>query len=101
MRFPFVTVRPPNREAFTLVLDRRLELGREGGGIIIVDSRVSRRHVALEPAGEDVVLVTDLVNKMKTSMTDEEFKTLVRALAAHFENQPFDESAWARRYASG
>src|SRR3954462_2876232 len=68
MRSPFVTVRPPNREAFTLVPDRRLELGREGGGIIIVDSRVSRRHVALEPGGDDTIVVTELGRTKRTTL---------------------------------
>jgi len=56
----FVTIRPPNRQGFTLVLDARIELGRETDGIIVVDNRVSRRHVALEPGPDDTVVVTDL-----------------------------------------
>jgi adenylate cyclase len=68
MRSLLVTVRPPNREAFTLVVDRRLEFGREGGGIIVVDGRVSRRHVALEPGGDDTVVVTDLGSANGTTL---------------------------------
>jgi adenylate cyclase len=60
MRPIFVTVRPPNRQAFTLVIDKRLELGREADGVIVVDARVSRRHVALEPGPDDTLVVTDL-----------------------------------------
>jgi class 3 adenylate cyclase len=56
----FVTIRPPNRQAFTLVLDARIELGRETDGIIVVDNRVSRRHVALEPGPDNTVVVMDL-----------------------------------------
>ena len=60
MRATLVTVRPPNRRAFTLLLDNRIELGREADGIIVVDARVSRRHVALEPGPDDTVMVIDL-----------------------------------------
>ena len=59
-RATLVTVRPPNRRAFTLLLDNRIELGREADGIILVDARVSRRHVALEPGPDDTVMVIDL-----------------------------------------
>src|SRR5205814_3074892 len=40
-----------------------------------------------------VVLVTDLVNKMKADMKEPEFKTMVRALARRFDGE-FDESAF-------
>jgi class 3 adenylate cyclase len=56
----FVTVRPPNRQPLTLVLEHRLELGREADGIVIVDPLVSRRHATIEPGPDDTVLVTDL-----------------------------------------
>ena len=36
----FVTIRTPNRQAFTVVLDARIELGREADGIVVVDNRV-------------------------------------------------------------
>jgi adenylate cyclase len=55
-----VTVRPPNRQPLTLVLEHRLELGRDADGIVIVDPLVSRRHVTLEPGPEHTVVVTDL-----------------------------------------
>jgi class 3 adenylate cyclase len=55
-----VTVRSPARQPFTLLIDRRLELGREADGIVVIDSRVSRRHVALEPGPDQTVLVSDL-----------------------------------------
>jgi class 3 adenylate cyclase len=55
-----VTVRSPNRQPFTLLLDQRLEFGREGQGIIVPDPQVSRRHVALQPGPDDSVLVSDL-----------------------------------------
>jgi len=38
-----------------------------------------------------VVLVADLVNKMKSDMTDVEFRRLVRGLAARFAGGVFDE----------
>jgi len=55
-----VTVRSPNRQPFTLLLDQRLEFGREGQGITVADPQVSRRHVALQPGPDDGVLVVDL-----------------------------------------
>jgi class 3 adenylate cyclase len=68
MHAPFITVRPPNRQPFTLVLDDRLEFGREGDGIVVVDPRVSRRHVALEPASDGTVVVTDLGSANGTTL---------------------------------
>jgi class 3 adenylate cyclase len=68
MRPLTVTVRSPNRQAFTLVIDRRLELGREADGIILIDSRVSRRHIAIEPGTEDAVVVTDLGSSNGTTV---------------------------------
>ncbi len=66
-----VTVRSPNRQAFTLVIDRRLELGREADGIILIDSRVSRRHIALEPGPDNMVVVTDLGSSNGTTVDGE------------------------------
>ena len=60
MHHAVATVRPPNRQPFTLVIDRRIELGRECDGVIVVDSRVSRRHIALEPGPDGSVIVSDL-----------------------------------------
>ena len=54
-----VTVRTPGRQVVTLLVDARLEFGRDCMGVIVVDQRVSRRHVALD-ARNDHVLVTDL-----------------------------------------
>jgi len=47
-----------------------------------------------------VVLLADVVNKMKTDMTEEQFKTMVRALARRFDGHPFDESAFPEDAAS-
>jgi hypothetical protein len=44
-----------------------------------------------------VVLVADLVNRMKGDMTESEFSTMVRALADHFDGKGFKESALPMR----
>lgn len=58
----------------------------------------SRRYATWEhlvPGDESsVVLVTDLVNKMKSDMTEDEFKTIVRALTRRFDGESFDEHAF-------
>ena len=63
-----VTVRVPQRRPFTLVLDRRLEFGREGESIVIADSQVSRRHVALQPEADGRALVLDLDSSNGTTV---------------------------------
>jgi adenylate cyclase len=68
MRATLVTVRSPNRRAFTILLDNRIELGREADGIVVVDARVSRRHVALEPGPDDTVVVIDLGSANGTTL---------------------------------
>jgi class 3 adenylate cyclase len=68
MQEPVATVSPPNRQSFTLVIDRRIELGRESDGVIVVDNRVSRRHVALEPGPDGRVIVTDLGSSNGTTL---------------------------------
>ena len=68
MEHAVATVRPPNRQPFTLVVDRRVELGREADGVVVVDSRVSRRHVALEPGPGGSVIVTDLGSSNGTTL---------------------------------
>lgn len=70
-RAPLVTVRSPNRQTFTLVVDTRIELGREADGVVVVDSRVSRRHVALEPGPSGAVVVTDLGSANGTTVDGE------------------------------
>jgi hypothetical protein len=42
----------------------------------------------------DVVLVADLVNRMKTDMSDAQFRVPVNALARHFDGASFDFSAF-------
>jgi adenylate cyclase len=73
------TVRPPNRQPFTLVIDRRIELGREGDGVIVVDSKVSRRHVALEPGPDASVIVTDLGSSNGTTLDGSPVQTPTQA----------------------
>jgi class 3 adenylate cyclase len=63
-----VTVRVPQRRPFTLVLDQRLEFGREGETIVIADSQVSRRHVAVQPESDGSVLVSDLGSSNGTTV---------------------------------
>jgi hypothetical protein len=49
----------------------------------------------LTPRDESsVVLLADLVNKMKSDMTDAEFRIVVRALANRFEGGLFDPYAF-------
>lgn len=74
-----VTVRSPARQPFTLLIDRHLELGREADGIVVVDSRVSRRHVALEPGPDQTVLVSDLGSSNGTTLDGEPVTAPTRA----------------------
>jgi class 3 adenylate cyclase len=60
MTTPVVVVRPPNRQALVLLLEERIEVGRECDGLIVPDSRMSRRHVALDPLPDGSVRVNDL-----------------------------------------
>jgi len=75
------TIRPPNRQPFTLVIDRRIELGREADGIIVVDTRVSRRHVALEPGPDGSVIVTDLGSSNGTAIDGMQVEAPTEAVA--------------------
>jgi len=56
----------------------------------------SRRYATWEhltPGDQaSVVLAADLVNKMKSDMTDAEFRVMVWALAARFSGTPFVEA---------
>lgn len=67
-------------------------------GIKLTHEFGSRRYATWEhrdPGDESsVVLVADLVNKMKGNMSEAEFRTMVRALARHFDDEPFDETAF-------
>lgn len=64
-------------------------------GLALTGPPGSRRYATWEHVtpGESsrVALVADIVNKMKNDMDEEEFKTIVRALARHFDGAPFEE----------
>ena len=59
------------------------------------------RYLSLEhqtPGDEsDIVVVSALINRMKTDLSDREFRVLVKALARSFEGQPFDPAAFPDR----
>ena len=40
------------------------------------------------------MLVADLVNRMKSDMTHDEFRAMVTALARHFDGSDFDDAAF-------
>jgi len=67
-------------------------------GLPLTGPHGSRRYATWEhvvPGDESsVVLVADLINKMKSDMTGDEFTEMVRALARRFDGQAFDESAF-------
>lgn len=63
--------------------------------LVLTEDWGSRRSASWEhrtPGDESsVVLVADLVNKMKGDLTEEEFRIIVRAMARHFDEPGFDE----------
>ena len=65
-------------------------------GLVLREDWGSRRSASWEhrtPGDESsVVLVADLVNKMKGDLTEDEFRRVVQALARHFETSRFDEA---------
>jgi class 3 adenylate cyclase len=63
-----VVVKTPNRQPLSLLLEDRLEFGRDCDGVLVPDTRMSRRHVALEPAPDGTVLVTDLGSSNGTTV---------------------------------
>ena len=67
-------------------------------GVPLSEVRGSRRYATWEHAtpGDEasVVLVADLVNKMKVDMTEPEFRDMVAALARRFEGHDFDAHAF-------
>jgi len=72
-----ITVRAPQRQPFTVLLDRRLEFGREGENVLIADAQVSRRHAALQP-DEDGALVSDLDSSNGTTIDGARVETPTR-----------------------
>lgn len=63
-----VVVRTPRRQPLVLLLEERLEFGRDCDGVLIPDTRMSRRHVALEPNPDGTVLITDLGSSNGTTV---------------------------------
>ncbi len=55
----FITVTQAGRQPLTLLLDDELVMGREGEGLVVPDSEVSRRHLRLKRRGR-AVEVADL-----------------------------------------
>lgn len=60
MPHPVITVQTPGRQRLVLVVDRDLEVGREGTGLVLLDARVSRRHALIEPVDEEHIRISDL-----------------------------------------
>jgi hypothetical protein len=60
------------------------------------------RYLSLEhqtPGDEsDITVVSLLVNRMKTDLSDAEFRAMIAALAASFAGEAFDESAFPDRH---
>lgn len=63
-----VSVRTPGRQPVSILIDARLEFGRESSGFLVGDTRVSRRHVALAPSEGGGVVVTDLGSSNGTKL---------------------------------
>ena len=63
------------------------------------------RYLSLEhqtPRDEsDITVVSALINRMKTDLSDGEFRRLVTALAASFAGQGFDKGAFPDRHFVG
>ena len=56
---PVVVVTEPNRTPLVLVIHESLVIGRDSDGLILLDSRLSRRHLRLDPIG-GALWVTDM-----------------------------------------
>lgn len=64
---PIVEVRSSSGDQLLVVVDRRLEVGRECDGVLLGDPLASRRHLALSPAGA-TVRVEDLGSSNGTQL---------------------------------
>lgn len=53
---PIVEVRSPSGNAVLVVVDRRIQLGREAPDLVVSDPLASRRHVAIDVADEAVTI---------------------------------------------
>jgi len=65
------------------------------------DDHRDHRYLSLEhqiPGNEtEIVVVSALLNRMKTDLSDREFRRMVAALARRFEGEDFDETAFPDR----
>lgn len=65
------------------------------------DDHRDHRYLSLEhqtPGNEtEIVVVSALINRMKTDLSDSEFRRMVGALARSFEGEDFDETAFPER----
>lgn len=65
------------------------------------DDHLDHRYLSLEhqtPGNEtDIVVVSALLNRMKTDLSDGEFRRMVAALARKFEGGDFDKTAFPDR----
>jgi adenylate cyclase len=57
--FPVILVKQPGKKALYVQLHESIDVGRDCDGLVVADALVSRCHISLELAGDDVVL-TDL-----------------------------------------
>ena len=65
------------------------------------DDHRDHRYLSLEhqtPGDEtEIVVVSALINRMKTDLSDREFRRMVGALAQSFQGEAFDETAFPDR----
>lgn len=59
MRAPAVRVTEPGRSTLILLITEELDVGRDCGGLILLDAAISRRHLSVSPGGASV-LISDL-----------------------------------------
>lgn len=64
---PTIEIFPPEGERLCVVVDRRIELGRECDGILIDDALLSRRHLEVRANGDQLV-IEDLGSRNGTSL---------------------------------
>ena len=55
---PIVVIREPGRTPLRIVVGPDpLEIGRDCNGVVLTDSRISRRHLELRRSGNDVIAI--------------------------------------------
>lgn len=100
-------LRKPDREARKSALreawkpDDRCFRCYYTGIALNTDDHRDHRYLSLEhqtPGNEtEIVVVSALINRMKTDLSDEEFRRMVGALARKFKGEDFDETAFPKR----